>query len=66
MHHHHHSFMSVGCTARDFDRVRAPLEGRLFFAGEGTTSKYYGYTHGAYLTGVDAAQSIAAYAAKSK
>ena len=31
----------------------------LFFAGEGTSSEYYGYVQGAYFTGRDKANEIA-------
>ena len=54
-----YSYTGVGVRARDFDRMRQPVGGRLFFAGEHTTFEYHGTTHGAYLTGVEAAELIA-------
>jgi monoamine oxidase len=41
--------------------LAAPVEDRLFFAGEAASLKYCGDIHGAWLTGIDAAeQAIAA------
>lgn len=42
--------------------VNTPLEGRLYFAGEGASRRAYGFTHGALLSGQDAARCIAAHA----
>jgi monoamine oxidase len=38
--------------------LAAPVDGRLFFAGEATSSNLYSTAHGAYLTGVRAAREI--------
>src|SRR5262249_10187381 len=38
--------------------LAAPVDGRLFFAGEATSSNLYSTAHGAYLTGVRAANEI--------
>ncbi|KAK9795873.1 hypothetical protein WJX73_003247 [Symbiochloris irregularis] len=40
--------------------------GRLFFAGEATTSRHMGTMHGAYLTGQDAARAVIDSLAESK
>ncbi|KAG6330222.1 hypothetical protein ID866_8866 [Astraeus odoratus] len=42
-----------------FDNVRATLDGRLWFAGDATSLKYFGLLQGAYFEGQDAAQQIA-------
>lgn len=38
--------------------LAAPVDGRLFFAGEATSPNLYSTAHGAYLTGVRAANEI--------
>ena len=50
----------VGTTSDDFATLLKPVGGKLFFAGEGLSELYYGYLHGAYLTGQDQAKKIAA------
>ncbi|KAI6135382.1 amine oxidase [Pisolithus thermaeus] len=40
--------------------LRAPVNGHLWFAGEGTSLKYFGFLQGAYLEGENAANNIAA------
>jgi len=37
-----------------------PVDGRLFFAGEAASEQFYSTAHGAYLTGVAAAEAAAA------
>ncbi|KAI6137897.1 amine oxidase [Pisolithus tinctorius] len=39
--------------------LSAPVNGHLWFAGEATSSKYFGFMHGAYLEGQKAATNIA-------
>lgn len=39
--------------------LAAPVDGRLWFAGEATSREYFATCHGAYLTGVAAANAIA-------
>ncbi len=41
-------------------RLAEPLEDRIHFAGEATSSEFYATAHGAYLSGVSAAEAIAA------
>lgn len=38
--------------------MRAPLENRLWFAGEATSSATYGFVHSAWLEGESVAKSI--------
>jgi monoamine oxidase len=46
--------------------LAAPVDGRLFFAGEACSKHSFSTAHGAYLTGVEAAeQAIAARKAAS-
>jgi monoamine oxidase len=53
-----YSYMNVGATGEDFDAFVAPVENKLFFAGEHTSRKYYGAAHGAYLSGLKQAEMI--------
>ena len=47
-------------------RLAEPIDGRLFFAGEATSHKVYATAHGAYLSGLQAAeQAHAAVSAKT-
>ncbi|KAF8527027.1 amine oxidase [Hysterangium stoloniferum] len=41
-----------------FDNLRAPLRTRLWFAGEATSFKYFGFLQGAYFEGMNAATNI--------
>ncbi len=52
-----YSFFPVGATINDFDIIAAP-HGKVFFAGEATSKRYYSYVHGAYLSGVREAERI--------
>ena len=38
--------------------LKKPLEKKVYFAGEATIKNYYGTCHGAYISGVDAANEI--------
>ncbi|MHA1151834.1 MAG: flavin monoamine oxidase family protein [Alphaproteobacteria bacterium] len=40
-------------------RLAEPLDGRLFFAGEATSTESYSTAHGAHLTGIDTAYKVA-------
>lgn len=53
-----YSFNSFGSTPSMRDTLAAPLNNQIFFAGEATNREYFGTTHGAYLSGVRAAQEI--------
>lgn len=51
------SYAAVGCTAEDFEAAAEPA-GRLFFCGEHTSAEYRGTAHGAYLSGLEAANDL--------
>jgi len=53
-----YSFAKVGATGEDRDQLAAPIDGRLFFAGEATQRTMYSTVHGAYLSGCRAAREI--------
>lgn len=55
-----YSYPAVGSTPRDRQVLAAPLDQRVFFAGEATHPDYFGTTHGAYLSGLRAAEEILA------
>ena len=40
-------------------RLAEPLDGRLFFAGEATSTGFYSTAHGAHLTGIETARQVA-------
>lgn len=52
-----YSFAKLGATPDDFNRFAEPV-GPLHFAGEHTSFDYHGNVHGAYLSGLRAAQAI--------
>jgi len=41
------------------DNLRATVSDRLWFAGEATSFKYYGFLHGAYFEGLNVTNSLA-------
>jgi monoamine oxidase len=53
-----YSFNALGSTPGMRKTLAAPLDGKLFFAGEATHSAYFGTAHGAYLSGLAAAKKI--------
>lgn len=53
-----YSFNSVGSHPRMRGQLAQPLKGRLYFAGEATDRDYFGTAHGAYLSGLRAAEEI--------
>lgn len=53
-----YSFYKVGSTPDSRAALAAPIAGRLFFAGEATAADYPGTVHGAYLSGLRAAEEI--------
>lgn len=53
-----YSFNAVGADSDTRNRLAALLEDRLFFAGEATSEAYPATVHGAYLSGIDAAEAI--------
>jgi monoamine oxidase len=40
------------------ERLAAPVDERIFFAGEACSKEHYSTAHGAYLTGIAAAQAV--------
>ncbi|MCB0921802.1 MAG: FAD-dependent oxidoreductase [Actinobacteria bacterium] len=54
-----YSFNSLGAHPRMRDALAAPA-GRVFFAGEATEREFFGTVHGAYLSGVRAANDVLA------
>lgn len=54
-----YSFNAVGSTPNMRKALAAPLEGRVFFAGEAAHPAYFATAHGAYLSGLRAAIEIA-------
>jgi monoamine oxidase len=52
------SFVPPHFNTTDFDDFRTPIENKLFFAGEGTSSSYRSTVHGAYASGKCEAASI--------
>ena len=53
-----YSFNALGSTPAMRVELAAPLADRIFFAGEATDKKYFGTTHGAYLSGLHCAKRI--------
>ncbi|KAI3919449.1 hypothetical protein MKW98_030160 [Papaver atlanticum] len=47
----------VGLTRHRFNQIKSPVD-RVYFTGEHTSEKYFGYVHGAYLAGIDSANSL--------
>lgn len=53
-----YSFNAIGSTPGMRKTLAAPLDGKLFFAGEATHAAYFGTAHGAYLSGLAAAKKV--------
>ncbi|MCB1180242.1 MAG: FAD-dependent oxidoreductase, partial [Leptospiraceae bacterium] len=53
-----YSYNSVGTNKKDFETLAESVEDVLFFAGEHTSADYRGTVHGAYLSGLRAADEI--------
>jgi hypothetical protein len=54
------SFMAFKSAPDDYDILARPLADKVFFAGEATNRKYPGTVHGAYMSGVRAAEEAMA------
>lgn len=52
-----YSFPNVGATAQSREAIAAPV-GRLYFSGEAVSRDYSATVHGAYLAGIDTANTI--------
>lgn len=53
-----YSFANIASSPEYFDDWQTPVDGKLFFAGEHTINAYRGTTHGAYISGENAADKI--------
>lgn len=53
-----YSFMTTGSHPSMRDALAGDIEGKIFFAGEATSRHYASTVHGAYLSGLEAAQKI--------
>lgn len=53
-----YSFNALGSTPAMRKALAEPLSGRLFFAGEATEHRLFGTAHGAYASGVRAAEEL--------
>ena len=53
-----YSFNPVGAKPALRGQLAAPFNGTLFFAGEATEREYFGTAHGAYLSGIRAADQM--------
>ncbi|CDW77393.1 amine oxidase [Stylonychia lemnae] len=52
------SYMQVGSNSQDPINIAASIDKKVYFAGEHTTFDFLGTAHGAYISGMDAAQAI--------
>ncbi len=53
-----YSYTAAGCRPADYITLAQPVNNRLFLVGEHTIFKYTATTHGAYLSGIQAADKI--------
>ncbi|WP_020396538.1 flavin monoamine oxidase family protein [Thiolinea disciformis] len=53
-----YSYQALGSTPDMRNTLAQPLNNQLFFAGEATNRDYFGTAHGAYLSGLRAAQDV--------
>lgn len=53
-----YSYNAFGSTPEMRSALATPLNKQLFFAGEATSKDYFGTAHGAYLSGLRAAQNV--------
>lgn len=60
------TYFATGSAPADYADVAAPIDGRLFFAGEHTFMAAQGTVHGAYLSGVAAAHDVVDSAARDQ
>lgn len=54
-----YSTVPLGASGSDYDTLAESIQNRLFFAGEATHKTFAATTHGAYLSGINAANAIA-------
>ncbi len=55
-----YSYIPVGASGLDYDKMAEPVANKVFFAGEATHRQFPGQTHGAYLSGIREAERIIA------
>lgn len=53
-----YSYHAIGSTPKMRDTLASPLGRRLFFAGEATNRDYFATAHGAFLSGMRAANDV--------
>ncbi|WP_186323920.1 flavin monoamine oxidase family protein [Bacillus thuringiensis] len=53
-----YSYIAVNSSLKDREVLAKPVGSRLFFAGEATSSEHAATVHGAYLSGVKAAEQM--------
>lgn len=53
-----YSYTSIDTTMQDFYNIAAPINNKIFFAGEHTEADYFSTVHGAYLSGIREANRI--------
>ena len=53
-----YSYTSVGNTAETYNQISTPINDLIYFAGEHTDKDYPATIHGAYLSGLRAAQAM--------
>ena len=56
-----YSYNSVGTTRKDSTTLAKPVSNVVYFAGEHTNADYRGTVHGAYLSGLRAAEELLDY-----
>jgi monoamine oxidase len=55
-----YSYLAVGASPKHRDALAVPVDGRLFFAGEATHRDHAATVHGAWLSGLRAADEVLA------
>ena len=53
-----YSYLAPGTSSKTLKTLAKPVDSKLFFAGEATSSDYQSTVHGAYLSGIRAAKEI--------
>lgn len=53
-----YTYPALGQSLEDFDTLAEPIEDRVLFAGEGTSSDYFGTVHGALHSGIREAMRL--------
>lgn len=57
-----YSYLPVGVSQTECEKLAEPVLDRLYFAGEATNYKMLGTVHGAYLSGIETAKRILSHA----